>query len=273
MRARSDQPMWPCIHAQEQDDTMDQASFDRLTRLLGSSRSRRAGLASLIGALTAAAPAAGTGRKRPSPEGACGPARKDNICRKDKDCCTGICDIGLGNKNKDRKGRCRCRSNGQSCSEDRNCCGTKMICIGGVCGDPCVALGAVCTGADTCCAGTCGGPQVSTGRSGRGAPAATCCLAISESGCNAASDCCGPTGSVDCIAGVCASTCKALGAVCIVSDVCCAGACQSRNYPGVGVAGDPTICCVSVSQSGCVNAGDCCDTGAACISGVCKLPD
>ncbi len=66
-------------------------------------------------------------------EGPCGSgSRKDNICTKDSECCTSICDIQLGKKNKDKKGRCRCVRRGGACTADNNCCNS--ICISGVCG-------------------------------------------------------------------------------------------------------------------------------------------
>ncbi|MGI9254858.1 MAG: hypothetical protein ACR2J8_14025, partial [Thermomicrobiales bacterium] len=148
---------------------MDQSSFDRIARLLGGAASRRSGMKAALGAafglgaLDAEAKSHagkdkdrghgnGNGNGRPEPEGPCGNgSRKDNICTKDKDCCTGICNTDAGKKNAEGKGRCRCMKKGKPCKATKNCCNT-LTCNGGVCGaggpvptsDPCVV------GVDTC---------------------------------------------------------------------------------------------------------------------------
>jgi hypothetical protein len=149
---------------------MDQRSFDGLTRLLAGAATRRQGLRAALGALTGLAAAdavaksgpgndqgkAGKGRDRkkgggngkPGIEGPCGDgSRKDNLCTKDKQCCTGVCRKGL--KNKDGKGRCRCIRNGKACSEDKNCC--KGLCVSGICGGASgIPTGQACVDGDTC---------------------------------------------------------------------------------------------------------------------------
>ncbi len=158
---------------------MEQSSFDRIARLLGSSgaTTRRSGLASAVcaaiglaalsGADADAKPDkhAGSGKHKakgrnsgrdkgkPGVEGPCGDgSRQDNLCSKDKDCCTGICKTGM--KNRDGSGRCRCVKKGKPCTEDRNCCGGRA-CADGVCGggSQCVATGGACSSADPCCDG------------------------------------------------------------------------------------------------------------------------
>ncbi|MFM9107091.1 MAG: hypothetical protein ACKOWF_10395 [Chloroflexota bacterium] len=135
---------------------MDQTAFDRIARLLGGAATRRQGFAAALGGMlglgsvVAAAPAAEAKardagrkrrRKRPGITGPCGDGtRKDNICTKDKQCCTGICDKDLAKKNRDGKGRCRCARRGQDCTEDKNCCGS-MVCTNDVCAKP----GPACT--------------------------------------------------------------------------------------------------------------------------------
>ena len=121
---------------------MDHASFDRIAKLLGGATTRRRGLASALGAALGLAAATATvaeasarfspDRKRVAkPEGPCGNgSRKDNLCTKDKQCCTGYCQKGL--KNKDGKGRCRCIRKGQPCKPSQTCC--HGGCNNGICG-------------------------------------------------------------------------------------------------------------------------------------------
>ena len=126
---------------------MDQAAFDRIARLLGGASTRRQGIAAALGGMlglaavtterdaAVAAPASRGHKRRPRPEGPCGDGtRKDNICTRNADCCTNICNLELGKKNVDRKGRCRCMRRGQPCKADRNCCNT-LTCNGEVCGE------------------------------------------------------------------------------------------------------------------------------------------
>jgi hypothetical protein len=127
---------------------MEQSSFDRIARLLGGAATRRTGLKAALGAalglglLTPAdtgAKQTGTGKNKgkPGKEGPCGNgSRKANICKKDKDCCTGLCNTKLGKKNRDGKGRCRCVSKGSTCTANRNCCNT-LVCTDGACAAPC----------------------------------------------------------------------------------------------------------------------------------------
>jgi hypothetical protein len=122
---------------------MDQTSFDRITRLLGGATSRRSGVTAALGAalglggLTRVADAkqtgAGKNKGKPGKEGPCGNgSRQVNICTKDKDCCTGLCNTKAGKTNRDGKGRCRCVQKGKACTANRNCC-NGMTCANGVC--------------------------------------------------------------------------------------------------------------------------------------------
>jgi hypothetical protein len=114
---------------------MDRTTFDRVIRELGKVTTRRGGLAVTAAILTGrAGGVAEAGRVRR--EGPCGNgSRRVNVCMKDEQCCTGVCNTALGATNKDGKGRCRCRHNGQPCTEDRNCCqGADLVkCIEGSC--------------------------------------------------------------------------------------------------------------------------------------------
>jgi hypothetical protein len=109
---------------------MDEQRFDAALRALGLGSSRRQAIAGAFGALFGGgvldAAARGNGKNRdrdkgkgrkpsaPVVEGPCGDgSRKDNICSKDTECCTGYCKKGL--RNKDQKGRCRCIRKGKSC--------------------------------------------------------------------------------------------------------------------------------------------------------------
>ena len=163
---------------------MDERSFDRLTRLLGGGATRRTGLRALLGAVVglpaagaivpgsdAAADAAGKrarggGKRRrdgrrPRQEGPCGDGRrKDNICTKDKQCCTGYCEKRTGKTNKDRKGRCRCIRAGEACKPSQTCCGN-ATCTNRICGPAkpvppgpvCTAAGGSCATDAVCCEG------------------------------------------------------------------------------------------------------------------------
>jgi hypothetical protein len=128
---------------------MDHSSFDRLARLLGGATSRRDGLKAAIGATLglgvladASAKSHGPSRGKggPAAEGPCkSTKRPDNICTKNSQCCTGLCNTKTGKKNKDGKGRCRCVSKGGTCTANRNCCSRgnqQMTCNNGICGNP-----------------------------------------------------------------------------------------------------------------------------------------
>ncbi|MFM9108021.1 MAG: hypothetical protein ACKOWF_15135 [Chloroflexota bacterium] len=135
---------------------MDQSAFDRIARTLAGAATRREGLQAAIAAIGAiAGSAAATAARRdtrntrntrdrrdrrdPAAEGPCkSTKRPDNICAKDSECCTGICNTKTGKKNKDRQGRCRCIRRGGPCSATRNCCsraGQQMTCTQGRCGE------------------------------------------------------------------------------------------------------------------------------------------
>ncbi|MGI9254100.1 MAG: right-handed parallel beta-helix repeat-containing protein [Thermomicrobiales bacterium] len=143
---------------------MDGGSFDRWTRLLAERLTRRSGLATTAAAGVAAAlgvaaedAAAGKdgqrhrGRHQAGAAGPCGPTGKDNICTKDKECCTGYCKPGKPGK----AGRCRCVKMNKKCKKGQQCCG------GGVCQNktckppvpPCGATGVACTADADCCSG------------------------------------------------------------------------------------------------------------------------
>jgi hypothetical protein len=178
---------------------MDRTTFDRITRVLGSAGSRRAGLrmaaAALFGAGATRVVGPGTAAATPRPAGPCkSTKRQDNTCTKASQCCTGVCDTSKGATNKDGQGRCRCVRRGGNCTEDRNCCsrrGQQMTCIGGVCDMPatCLGLQAACvSGVDTCCAGECAQRPVSIAP--RGQSAFVCCVQDQQSGCVVDADCC-----------------------------------------------------------------------------------
>jgi hypothetical protein len=101
-----------------------------MSRLIAASATRRRGLAAaagaLVGGIAATVDADPAPRRRPRPEGPCGDGSgPDNRCKKNKECCTGIC-------NKEVR-RCRCLRRGEACSSDKNCCGASR-CKKGVCG-------------------------------------------------------------------------------------------------------------------------------------------
>ncbi|MFM9108153.1 MAG: right-handed parallel beta-helix repeat-containing protein [Chloroflexota bacterium] len=118
---------------------MEHQRFDRLTRLLAASLSRRRNLAALLGiAAVSAAPAAGAAaapdekRRRPGPAGPCGKRGNDNACERNSDCCTGFC-----KKMKSGPNRCRCLKRGNKCSPNQTCCGN-LVCRDKKCSSPVV---------------------------------------------------------------------------------------------------------------------------------------
>jgi hypothetical protein len=149
---------------------MDDRNFDAMSRSLAGAMSRRSGLAALAALIgspavqriadTGMASAAGRARG-PKIEGPCGEGkRKDNVCTKDSECCSGICNTALGKKNRDGKGRCRCVKKAGSCSEDRNCCGGRA-CTNGICGlTEDTPVGEACVNGQSYCAygSTCQAP-------------------------------------------------------------------------------------------------------------------
>jgi DNA-binding beta-propeller fold protein YncE len=148
---------------------MDEQRFDAALRALGCGSTRRQAIAGALGALFGGGVLDAAARKNdknkgkgrnpsaPGAEGPCGNgSRKDNICTKDTQCCTGICNTKAGKKNKDGQGRCRCVKRGKPCTADRNCCGGRA-CTGGVCGPGCASNADCPASTPVCTAGTCTG--------------------------------------------------------------------------------------------------------------------
>ena len=117
---------------------MDDQRFDLITKILGGSVHRRAGLRGVVAVAVAAlsgsqtltgAAATKSHLRRVSAQGPCGNGgAKANACKKDNDCCTSFCDK--------KKGRCRCRKLGEPCTISDNCCATfgqPMICQNTIC--------------------------------------------------------------------------------------------------------------------------------------------
>jgi hypothetical protein len=110
---------------------MDGPIFDQFTRALATLRTRRGAVGLATAAVTGATVAA---EAKPRTEGPCGDgSRRANVCTKNKDCCTGLCNTKAGKKNKDGKGRCRCVRKGGTCTANRNCCNS-LGCNDGICG-------------------------------------------------------------------------------------------------------------------------------------------
>jgi hypothetical protein len=170
---------------------MDHQQFDRIARLLGADISRRDGIKAALVAFGGAIPATGAeagpkrkhdGGKGAKTEGPCGDGgRKDNICARDSQCCTGVCDLSKGKTNRDRKGRCRCIRRGNACSEDRNCC--RGACRDNICGSsgptppppPPPACASTCANTGCCDGETCVSTASMTNSvCGTGTDGATC---------------------------------------------------------------------------------------------------
>jgi hypothetical protein len=174
---------------------MDTSSFDRIARLFGSALSRRTGLG-LVAAALAGRAVLIDADAAPTPAGPCKSTRRpDNICTKNSDCCTRLCNTKLGKKNRDGLGRCRCVNRGGRCTDDRNCCsrrGQQMVCNSGVCGELTVCLGlqSICDPSTSiCCDGACQEreyPAVNAAVNGD----PVCCIPLEASGCTDDADCC-----------------------------------------------------------------------------------
>ncbi|MGI9252172.1 MAG: right-handed parallel beta-helix repeat-containing protein, partial [Thermomicrobiales bacterium] len=191
---------------------------------LGRATSRRSGLMAALRAafgratLDGAAGAKGRGKdaggsavtsRRPKPEGPCGDGTKaDNVCTKDKQCCTGYCRKGM--KNKDGKGRCRCIRRGKPCKPSQTCCGG-VSCTEGICkrpapSRPTVPTGKACVAAsDTCAESTAACVEYELGT-----PAGTYCLLPNSSACSGDPVC----ESNKCASGACATSCTVCASGC-----------------------------------------------------------
>ncbi|MFM9105368.1 MAG: hypothetical protein ACKOWF_01560 [Chloroflexota bacterium] len=237
---------------------MDQASFDRMARLIGGAVTRRAGIAAALGAALGGPAAVGAGTQEAGrrgdpgggkddgkgagrgegagpgteagsrPAGPCGDrTRKDNACRKDKDCCTGYCKKKKPGSNKDGLGRCRCIKCGKACKPSQTCCGG-LACMNGKCEKltSCVTQGAACLASSQCCAG------------------------------------------LACAGGVCV-TGVATSKACGTSDVCVAASAACTHYAEWRRDGDYTIdtFCLLPNGDACTGDNDC--ASGNCKNGVC----
>ncbi|MGI9254075.1 MAG: Dickkopf N-terminal cysteine-rich domain-containing protein, partial [Thermomicrobiales bacterium] len=244
---------------------MDQRSFDRLARLLGRATSRRSGIKAALGAalglgaIDASARGATDRHSRPATEGPategpCGSgSRKDNVCKKNSQCCTGICELATGKKNKDKKGRCRCLANGKTCGQDKNCC-SSSVCFKGVCGD-CRRKNQTCDESTDCC-----GDAICFSGS---------CQACRTSAqtCSADADCCSGN---RCIDGTCAP-CAATGKTCSADADCCSGAiCLNGTCASCLPAGE--ACLVPSSNDDKRFASIPCCGNLSCFQNVCTAP-
>ncbi|MFM9105367.1 MAG: hypothetical protein ACKOWF_01555 [Chloroflexota bacterium] len=224
---------------------MDQSSFDRITRLLGGATTRRAGVRAAVAGLLgfpstiaagmsgpAADAAGGAGRRSgkdggspgraPKPEGPCGNgSRKDNVCTKDKQCCTGLCHTKAGKHNTDGKGRCRCLRNGRPCTEDRNCC--KQSCVSGRCNGTLPPTPAVPTGQPCASTDTCVDPNASCTTYQHDLEAGTHCLLPRRALCSGDGQC--------------------------VSSTCTDGVCAPCGSPACGVACNAIVCATCTHQT------------------------
>lgn len=221
---------------------MEPRAFDHIARLLGAARTRRAGLQTVLAvALGAAAaqPAAEAARRGipeggPWPAGPCGPKGKDNLCKKDEQCCTGFCKKGK----KGKAGRCRCIKTGNPCGKNQSCC-KHATCKNGTCtrGKKTIPTGQPCTNADTCADtdATCQAYDSDN-------PAGTYCLLPTGGACSGDSDCY----SQDCASGACAAvSCTVCASGCPFSDLASALAAPPQDgrikiAPGTWVNASPS---------------------------------
>lgn len=149
--------------------------------------------------------------RKPGKQGPCGDgSRKDNVCTKDSQCCTGICVTSKGKNNKDGNGRCRCLKRNKACKGDKNCC-NGMMCANGKCAETVPPGQPVETG-KACAAGvdSCEAAQAQCAAYATAAPEGTFCLLPTGTGCSGDGDCL----SGFCDDGSCAATCTVCDAGC-----------------------------------------------------------
>ncbi len=200
---------------------MDQQSFDRMARALGSAVSRRSGVRAALGAAFALAAARSDAATRakprrearhPKPEGPCGDGTKqDNACTRDKQCCTGYCEKDVASK--DGKGRCRCIRRGSPCKPSQTCCGG-TVCDGGVCQRPPkpVPTGHACDPAESVCADAAASCRAYAEHD----PEGDYCLLRNGTACTASSAC----ASGNCRSGLCQGfACDVCASGCPFSDL------------------------------------------------------
>ena len=128
---------------------MNDATFDNLTRLLGSRPSRRQVLKGIAGGGTLAVP----GMTRAVENAAAQCLDDGTTCAAGTECCSGACSASLG--------VCvtmdECVADGDPCTDGSECCGGACSASLGVCVtmDECVADGQACSVATDCCSGNC----------------------------------------------------------------------------------------------------------------------
>ncbi len=230
---------------------MDSGQFDRLTRALARSQSRRETLQALLGisgaavlatAVTEEAGARGTTRTRfdtpPTPQncptgeplcsGACCPA--GSTCCSGS-CCAGTCSDGL----------C-CDAGGHRCGDQ--CCSSSDVCCGSVC---CSSIELCSSYGNVCCPG-------GTSVCGQDCcyPGTECCdNECCNGACYGEERCC-PVGREVCNGGCCAA-----GQSCCGAAGCCDGPCSNGG----------NVCCDATSGTVC--GDDCCVSGLTCCNGTC----
>ena len=166
---------------------MNDATFDNLTRLLGSRPSRRQVLKGIAGGGALAA----AGMTRAIDDAAAQCVEDGDPCTSGTECCGGACSASLG--------VCvtmdECIVDGDPCTSGTECCGGACSASLGVCVtmDECVADGDPCTDGSECCGGACS------------ASMGVCvtmdeCLADGQA-CSAGGDCC--SGNCDATTGYC----------------------------------------------------------------------
>lgn len=279
---------------------MDAGQFDRLSRFLAASGTRRGALGALLaGALglsslpTAVAKqnkhrqrreranrertrqeqqthrqgASAKKRQKTSAEGPCGNgSAKANSCKNDADCCTRFCDK--------KKNRCRCKKPGQSCSEDRNCCATlgqPMTCQSGTCqtieAPPAPPTASPPPPSPLPCAGQCA-PTMGCGDDRCGGSCGSCAAnETCQSGtCACTPDCTGKTcGPIGC--GESCGDCPAPKS-CVNGRCVCVSKCSGKECGDDGCGSTCGSCAAPSCQVVTCNAGRC---NVAPVPGCCSV--
>jgi len=156
---------------------MESRSFDRLTRRLAVTTSRRGGIAAIVAGALGIAGISTTEAVVPIPP-TC--LATNAICTDGAQCCSGRC---IAKRLKNGGGsRCARKTSNRKPKKE----------------DACIAINGVCSGKDQCCPS--GNSEVSC--KGDGTNADVCCLDLGSS-CELDTDCCGYWDTISCVDGVC----------------------------------------------------------------------
>lgn len=120
-------------------------------------------------------------------------------CTAQSTCCAGECVTPVAAGERAVEPYCCIPLGKTGCKNDGNCCYTEggAVCENGTCVSACKPLQAACSASvDSCCAGNCS-PYTWPSSQVQAEVQTACCLALGESGCGAARDCCASNNACD----------------------------------------------------------------------------